>query len=521
MPFSRKVSVLIASLVILAGVLAYDFDFMRVGAQTGPLTYPEVNTALQTKLPNNIFKTKPQLIAFIITQVKKRKMDKPLTADREDDLRQAGATEELIQVIRSNSPSAVVTPTPDNSPVDLGDLAVRAVNLIKPEYTEEARKARTTGEVKLILEVDETGRVTSVSRLTVVENGLTERAIDAARRTTFRPATRDGKPARGTGFIKYNFKISQIDVAATLATADALAGRQDCDGAVAEYSRVIDVDKNNVRARLGRGKCQLVTANYASAVEDLTTATNTDRQNSDAFFFLAAAKDFVGDVPGASENYEKAGRLRPELAKQPTFICLYIDRQPMSADQARSAAGPIINACNQALRESTGQLSNLLTYKRGIANRMKGEYDKAINDFESVRRSNPQFAAINMQLQIALNSRGLEAFNKKEFKKAFDDVSAAIQVDPQSPTPYINRCAIYLYAWKQYAEAITDCSSAIRLATKSSMAYNHRGYAYEMSNSRPQAIADYKKALDIDPQNQAARANLNRLQSQVPSIKND
>lgn len=518
MPFSRKVNTLIAASALLTVALAYDFT--RVNAQTGPLTYPEVNTALQSKLPNNVFKTRPQLIAWIITQIKKRKMDKPLTADREDDLRQAGATEELIKVIRANSPAAVVTPTPDNSPVDLGDLAVRAVNLIKPEYTEEARKARTTGEVKLILELDENGRVTSVSRLTVVENGLTERAIDAARRTTFRPATRDGKPARGTGFIKYNFKISQIDVAATLASADALAGRQDCDGAVAEYSRVVDVDRNNVRARLGRGKCHLVNANYAAAIEDLTTVTSNDRQNSDAFFFLAAAKDFVGDVPGAAESYESALRLRPDLDKQPTFICLYIDRRPMSADQARSAAGPIINACNQSLRESTGQLSNLLMYKRGIANRMKGEYDKAINDFESIRRSNPRFAAINTQLQIAFNSRGLEAFNKKEFKKAFDDVSAAIQVDPQSPTPYINRCAIYLYAWKQYDEAIADCSSAIRLATRSSSAYSHRGYAYEMTNSRERAIADYKKALDIDPQNQTARTHLNRLQSQSPSIKN-
>lgn len=520
MPLSRKVIVATTIFAALTAVLSFDFTFMRVGAQTGPLTYPEVNTALQTKLPNNVFKTKPQLIAFIITQVKKRKMDKPLTTDREDDLRQAGATEELIRIIRANSPAAVVTPTPDNSPVDLGDLAPRAINLIKPEYTEEARKARTTGEVKLVLELDETGRVTSVARLTVVENGLTERAIDAARRTTFRPATRDGKPARGTGIIKYNFKMNLVDVAATLASADALAGRQDCDGAVVEYTKVIDVEKSNVRARFGRGKCLLVTGNYNAAVDDFTTVTVNDGRNSDAFFFLAAAKDFVGDVPGAAENYGKALSLRPELEKQPTFICLYIDRRPMSVEQARSVAGPIINACNQALRDSAGQLSNLLMYKRGIANRMKGEFDKAIADFESVRRANPRFAAISTQLQIAFNSRGLEAFNKKEFKKAFDDVSSAIQVDPQSPTPYINRCAIYLYAWKQYAEAITDCSSAIRLSTKSSMAYNHRGYAYEMSNSRNLAIADYRKALDIDPQNQTARANLNRLQSQPPSIKN-
>jgi formylglycine-generating enzyme required for sulfatase activity len=39
-------------------------------------------------------------------------MDKPLTRDREDDLRQAGATDELIRVIRENSPQSDSPPTP-------------------------------------------------------------------------------------------------------------------------------------------------------------------------------------------------------------------------------------------------------------------------------------------------------------------------------------------------------------------------------------------------------------------------
>ena len=51
------------------------------------------------------------------------------------------------------------------------------------------------------------------------------------------------------------------------------------------------------------------------------------------------------------------------------------------------------------------------------------------------------------------------------------------------------------------------------------MAYNHRGYAYEMKKNYVSAIADYQKALQIDPQNQTAQAHLNRLQD--PSIKKD
>ncbi len=75
-----------------------------VSPQTKPLTYTEITTALNTKMPNKVFKNKTQLITWLITQISQRKVDKALTPDREDILREAGATDELIEVIRRNSP---------------------------------------------------------------------------------------------------------------------------------------------------------------------------------------------------------------------------------------------------------------------------------------------------------------------------------------------------------------------------------------------------------------------------------
>lgn len=512
---TSKAKMLVAAAVLSAAALLCDPVSARMQA-VGPLTYPEIITALQTKLPNNVFRNKTQLLTFVVAQVKRRKVDKPLTKDREDDLRQAGATDELLQAIRANSPEIKVEPV---EPVDLGELAGRAVSLVKPEYTTEARQAKTTGEVKLALELDETGRVTSVTRLTVLPNGLTERAIDAARKSTFRPATRDGKPFRGMGTITYNFKLNLLDVAATLAAANSLREQRECDKANSEYGRILEIEPRNAKALFGRGTCYFIQKNYTSASADFSNAAANDRQNSDTLFFLALALDFKGDPAGAAENYGRALKLRPDLDTQTTFQCLYIDRGRMTPDQARSAANGIIEACNRAFRGAAPDISPMLYYKRGIAYRMKGDLDKAISEFENLRRSNPQLAAVNTQLQIAYNSRGYDAYGKKNYREAFDDISLAIHADPQAPTPYINRCVIYLYARKQYREAVEDCSAAIRLGANSSTAYGHRGYAYEMINNRAEAIADYKKALDLDPQNQIARNNLNRLESARPSIK--
>src|SRR4030095_5125647 len=161
------------------------------------LTYPEINTALNTKLPNQSFQNKSELIKFIIVQIRNRRVDKPLTPDREEDLRQSGATDELISVIRTNSPK----PDPMESVVDLGELTSRATNLVKPEFTPEALKAGIVGSVKLELQLDTSGKVSSAKPLNSLSHGLTEQAVAAAQKSTFAAAQVNGKPARGVGTI--------------------------------------------------------------------------------------------------------------------------------------------------------------------------------------------------------------------------------------------------------------------------------------------------------------------------------
>jgi protein TonB len=68
----------------------------------------------------------------------------------------------------------------------------------EPTYPERARKRGEGGVIALRVLVSETGQVVRV----VVEEGLLgseleARAIEAALRSTYRPATEDGRPVRG------------------------------------------------------------------------------------------------------------------------------------------------------------------------------------------------------------------------------------------------------------------------------------------------------------------------------------
>jgi len=104
-------------------------------------------------------------------------------------------------------------PNPDDDkPVIVGgdvQAPVRQTDLI-PIYTEPARKARIEGIVILQLTIDKQGRVTDVKVLRGLPMGLTEAAMDAARKQRFKPAYRSstGRPVDCLYTITVQFRIN-------------------------------------------------------------------------------------------------------------------------------------------------------------------------------------------------------------------------------------------------------------------------------------------------------------------------
>jgi periplasmic protein TonB len=89
------------------------------------------------------------------------------------------------------------------------DVTQRARVLFKPEpqYTEEARKNDIIGSVILRVVFSRTGEVTNIRAIKTLPNGLTEKAIAAARQIRFVPATRNGQPVSMYMQLEYNFNL--------------------------------------------------------------------------------------------------------------------------------------------------------------------------------------------------------------------------------------------------------------------------------------------------------------------------
>ena len=85
----------------------------------------------------------------------------------------------------------------------------KALIVAKPEpgFTEEARKNNVTGVVRLRAILSSGGAVTNISVVKGLPDGLTEKAIAAARNIRFQPAQKDGRTVSQFVILEYNFNI--------------------------------------------------------------------------------------------------------------------------------------------------------------------------------------------------------------------------------------------------------------------------------------------------------------------------
>lgn len=86
-------------------------------------------------------------------------------------------------------------------------LAPKLVYSIDPEFSEEARKAKFSGNVQVYLWVDEKGNPSHVRVVRGVGMGLDEKAVEAVRQYRFRPATQNGRPVPVDMYIDVSFNI--------------------------------------------------------------------------------------------------------------------------------------------------------------------------------------------------------------------------------------------------------------------------------------------------------------------------
>ncbi|KAF7236386.1 Small glutamine-rich tetratricopeptide repeat-containing protein alpha [Varanus komodoensis] len=115
-----------------------------------------------------------------------------------------------------------------------------------------------------------------------------------------------------------------------------------------------------------------------------------------------------------------------------------------------------------------------------------------------------------------LKAEGNEQMKVENFESAVLYYGKAIELNPSNAVYYCNRqvphaasCLAAAYSkLGNYAGAVRDCERAIHIDPKYSKAYGRMGLALSSLNKFSDAVIYYRKALELDPDNETYKSNL-------------
>jgi tetratricopeptide (TPR) repeat protein len=308
---------------------------------------------------------------------------------------------------------------------------------------------------------------------------------------------------------------------------------------------------------------------YPEALQSLDKALAlsdpAEEENAPVFYDRSIVRFQSGDGKGAVADFFKAIYLMPELTKRQSVtgdtldllgsapvllknlyskkqldsiqIAGYRDRAVILLEE-EGQEKVVLSTINQAIALDSTQSGSY--FIRGRMHYLTGEYAQALKDFNKAFRYSKEQTDDAYHYYL----RGLAYFEMELYDEAYDDLTRAITLEDKEPA-YLYDRAYLLAAIGDFNEAIKDITKAISLSeddeqlllaragfynesgqydpavgdcntlltkdNSNAFVYFIRGYAFMGLNKNKEAIADFSKALQIDPELEEARVALDEL----------
>lgn len=173
--------------------------------------------------------------------------------------------------------------------------------------------------------------------------------------------------------------------------------------------------------------------------------------------------------------------------------------------------------------EPKAVLAELLR-NRGLAWKMRGNWARAISDYDRAVILDPESASAFLNRAYALSmtedfERAMKDYDRtieldpecalsflgrgylwrrlEEHEKAIDDYTRSIEINTRDGQAHANRG----YEWfllKEYDKSIADCTAALAINPKNAHALNNRGHGWFVKENYAQAVADHIRAMELD-----------------------
>jgi tetratricopeptide (TPR) repeat protein len=216
--------------------------------------------------------------------------------------------------------------------------------------------------------------------------------------------------------------------------------------------------------------------------------------------------------------------------KIPVLLCLvfslataFAEKRPTEnsdkSDDAKASAAFLAGDYDAAISLYTEVIQAnpkaALAYNgRALAYRYKKDMTKALADFDQAIRLEPLF--------MFYYNRGVTRYEVGDDKSAIADLTHALQDKSHNPRVralcLVARARCYINQEKS-APAMSDLNAAIKLNGGDAEAYRLRGIIHKVAHEYDKSLADYEKAIALDPKNADAYSTEAYLLSVCPVPK--
>ncbi len=259
---------------------------------------------------------------------------------------------------------------------------------------------------------------------------------------------------------------------ARLGMAEALRLQGKNELAIQEYDKVIEHDKLNYQALLGRGRCFATMKKYSQALDDFNLVIELDVRNVSVLIERAAVRKEHQDFYEAATDYKSAIAMIPDSAA--LYVLLGGVQPPADA----------IETYSKALTLDKG---NALAYeKRGMAYCYLRKWEKAINDLSIAIKTRPH--------EEAYEFRGKAYFSAGNMDASIADLNRV------SPNANLLRTRAFAHGLsKHFDEAMKDFSQSVSIDSTEWMSYFLRGIVLFLKGNFRDAGKDFRTAAGLTP----------------------
>ncbi|HKO36672.1 MAG TPA: tetratricopeptide repeat protein [Pyrinomonadaceae bacterium] len=281
---------------------------------------------------------------------------------------------------------------------------------------------------------------------------------------------------------------------------------KDLDGALADYTRAIELDPSLHAAYHNRAVIRYDRKDFDGAIADADKLLALKPNFAFAYGIRGAARGGKGDFDGAIADIERAIQLDVSLSER---LKPFLQNAYYNRGGARLKKKDLDGAIADFDRSVALQPGDVDAYRqRALARRRKSDFDGAIADYTKIIELRPTGVEAYLErglLRLLKDRAGVP----KDEAGAWADFTKATEIKPPSALAFYKRASDFygIFHKRDDGAAVADYTRAIEIDPKFGRAYSGRALARERLARRENrtdyhkdVLVDLDKALELGPQ---------------------